>query len=59
MSITDLTTREVVIFAPLILGTLVLGVQPNLIFDVTQASVDHLAQMYHSGLAPAVLGGAQ
>jgi NADH-quinone oxidoreductase subunit M len=59
MAITDLTTREVVIFAPLIIGTLVLGVQPNLIFDVTQASVDHLTQMYHSGLAPAVLGGAQ
>jgi NADH-quinone oxidoreductase subunit M len=59
MAITDLTTREVVIFAPLIIGTLVLGVQPNLIFDVTQASVDQLTQMYHSGLAPAVLGGPQ
>ena len=59
MAITDLTTREVAIFAPLIIGTLVLGVQPNLIFDVTQASVDQLTQMYHSGLAPAVLGGPQ
>jgi NADH-quinone oxidoreductase subunit M len=59
MTITDLTTREVLIFAPLIIGTLVLGVQPNLVFHITHASVDQLAQMYHSGLAPAGLGVAR
>ena len=41
-AITDLDWREVAIFAPLIVGTLVLGVQPGLVMDVTQASVDHL-----------------
>ena len=51
MSITDLEAREVLIFAPLIVGTLVLGVQPGLILNVTQASVDHLVvSAYHAAV---------
>jgi len=44
--ITDLDWREVAIFTPLIVATLVLGVVPSLIFDVTQTSVDHLVAAY-------------
>ena len=52
-TITDLNTREVLIFAPLILGTLILGLQPNLVLDLTAPAVDHLVGAYH-----AVIGGA-
>jgi NADH-quinone oxidoreductase subunit M len=46
--ITDLDQREILIFAPLIVGTLVLGVQPGLILNITQASVDHLVVAYRA-----------
>jgi NADH-quinone oxidoreductase subunit M len=46
-AITDLDWREVAIFAPLIAGTLALGVYPMSVFSVTQASVDHLVSAYH------------
>lgn len=48
--ITDLEQREVLIFAPLIVGALWLGVQPGLIFNVTQSSVDHLVSAYHAAI---------
>ena len=48
--ITDLEQREVLIFVPLIVGALVLGVQPGLIFNVTQSSVDHLVSAYHAAI---------
>ena len=38
------------IFVPLIVGTLWLGVQPNAIFTITQTSVDHLVSAYHAAL---------
>ena len=41
-AISDLDWREVAIFTPLIVATLVLGVQPGLIFNITQSSVDLL-----------------
>jgi NADH-quinone oxidoreductase subunit M len=47
-SITDLEQREVLIFLPLIVGTLVLGVQPNLVFNLTNASVDHLVAAFNA-----------
>jgi NADH-quinone oxidoreductase subunit M len=46
-AITDLDWREVAIFAPLIAATLALGVYPNSVFNLTQASVDHLVSAYH------------
>ena len=49
-AITDLDKREILIFAPLIVSTLVLGVQPGLIFDVTQSSVDALAAAYQAAI---------
>ncbi len=48
--ITDLESREVLIFAPLIVGTLLLGVQPGLILNITQASVDHLVGAYRAAI---------
>ena len=48
--IADLDWREVAIFAPLIASTLVLGVQPGAVFNLTQASVDHLVAAYHAAI---------
>jgi len=46
----DLDWREVAIFAPLIAATLVLGVQPGLVMNMTQASVDHLVSAYQAAI---------
>ena len=48
--IADLEMREVMIFVPLIVGALWLGVQPNAVFVITQTSVDHLVSAYHAAL---------
>ncbi len=47
---TDLDWREAAIFAPLIAATLILGVQPGLVFDITQTSVDHLVTAYNAAI---------
>ncbi|HEY8570886.1 NADH-quinone oxidoreductase subunit M [Phenylobacterium sp.] len=47
-AITDLEWREVVIFAPLIVSTLYLGVFPNSVFNLTEASVDQLVTAYRA-----------
>jgi len=49
-AIGDLDWREVAIFAPLIGATLVLGVQPGLVMNLTQASVDHLVSAYQAAI---------
>ncbi len=41
-AIDDVNLREILIFAPLVIATLVLGVYPALITDVTAASIDAL-----------------
>jgi NADH-quinone oxidoreductase subunit M len=48
--IADMDWREVAIFAPLIASTLVLGVQPGLVMNLTQASVDHLVSAYQAAI---------
>ena len=48
--IADLDWREVAIFAPLIASTLVLGVYPAVIFDLTQSSVDHFVSVYQAAI---------
>jgi NADH-quinone oxidoreductase subunit M len=50
-TITDMDWREIVVFAPLVVGTLVLGVYPAFVFDLTQASVDALVSVYQSAIA--------
>ena len=47
-SITDMGTREKVIFVPLIAMTLLLGVYPALVLDVIGPSVAALVETYHS-----------
>ncbi|HEY4029843.1 MAG TPA: NADH-quinone oxidoreductase subunit M [Caulobacteraceae bacterium] len=49
-AITDLEMREAIVFAPLILGALWLGVQPAAVFNITQTSADHLVSAYHAAL---------
>ncbi len=49
-SISDLDWRETAIFAPLVAATLILGVQPGLVFDITQASVDQLVAAYSAAI---------
>ena len=45
-TISDLDWREVAIFAPLIASTLILGLQPSLIFDITGPAVDQLVSAF-------------
>ncbi|AQS47809.1 MULTISPECIES: NADH-quinone oxidoreductase subunit M [Thioclava] len=49
-SITDLTTREKWIFAPLVAMTLILGVYPDLVTNIIGPSVTQLVQNYHDAL---------
>ena len=44
--ILDIDRRELLIFTPLIIGTLLLGVQPGLVLDYTNASVHALTSAY-------------
>ena len=48
----DLSVREIAIFTPLIVGTLLLGIYPAFVFDITTASVDMVVSTYQ-----AVIGG--
>jgi len=47
-TITDLDMREAVIFVPLILSTLYLGVQPDVVFNITHASTQALVDAYQA-----------
>ncbi len=49
-SITDMTTREKAIFAPLVAMTLLLGVYPALVTDIIGPSVEALLIDYHAAL---------
>jgi NADH-quinone oxidoreductase subunit M len=50
-SITDMGRREKIIFAPLAVMTLLLGVYPALILDIIGPSVAALVETYHSNVA--------
>ncbi len=49
-SITDMDRREKLIFAPLVVMTLLLGVYPSLVTDITGPSVKALVSDYHASL---------
>ena len=55
-TIQDMDWREVLIFAPLIIGTLWLGVYPKAVFVFTGASVERLIDMWRAGAAASGLG---
>jgi NADH-quinone oxidoreductase subunit M len=48
-AIGDLVGRETLIFIPLILATLALGLQPGLVFSITQGAAGHLVEAFHAG----------
>ncbi|GAA0532996.1 NADH-quinone oxidoreductase subunit M [Rhizomicrobium palustre] len=50
-SIKDLTLREAAILAPMVVVTILMGVYPKFVFDVTSTSVAHLIQQHHTALA--------
>jgi NADH-quinone oxidoreductase subunit M len=52
-AIADLSPRELAFMAPLVVITIVLGVYPKPIFDVTRVSVAHLVELHHQGIAAA------
>ena len=49
-SISDMTRREKLIFAPLVAMTLLLGVYPSLVIDITGPSVSALLTQYQAAL---------
>ena len=52
-SILDIDRREIAILAPLVLLTILFGVYPAPILDVTAVSVEHLSKSYSDALAAA------
>jgi NADH-quinone oxidoreductase subunit M len=50
-SISDMTRREKMIFAPLVAMTLILGVYPSLVTDIIRPSVENLISNYDTALA--------
>ncbi len=52
-AITDLTPREVAFMAPLAALVIFFGFYPKPVFDVTRASVAHLVDVHHQGVAAA------
>ncbi|ESQ76221.1 NADH-quinone oxidoreductase subunit M [Asticcacaulis sp. AC402] len=46
----DINLREIAIFTPLIIGTILLGVYPAFVFDFTTASVDGLVNAYQAAI---------
>ena len=51
--ILDMNRREVLILAPLAILTIVLGVYPSLITDITSASVENLIANFNAATAVA------
>jgi NADH-quinone oxidoreductase subunit M len=49
-AITDIDRRELILFVPLIVGTLWLGVQPGVVLDVTAASVEGVTSAYRAAI---------
>ncbi|MEZ5795094.1 NADH-quinone oxidoreductase subunit M [Albidovulum sp.] len=52
-TITDMSGREKLIFAPLVAMTLLLGVYPSLVTETTGASVEKLLAAYHAAIPAA------
>ncbi|HEX2593484.1 MAG TPA: NADH-quinone oxidoreductase subunit M, partial [Rhizomicrobium sp.] len=50
-TIQDLSLREVAILAPLVILTILMGVYPKPVFDVTRASVANLIQQHGAAIA--------
>jgi len=55
-SITDMSFRERVVFAPLVVMTILLGVYPALVLDLIGPSVEALVSNYQTALLDAGRG---
>jgi len=53
-NIMDLGPREIGFMVPLVIITILLGIYPKPIFDVTRASVAHLVEVHKQGVAAAL-----
>ena len=49
-AITDIDRRELLVFVPLIIGTIWLGVYPAVVLDITQASVSAVTTAYQTAI---------
>ncbi|MCF6292911.1 MAG: NADH-quinone oxidoreductase subunit M [Robiginitomaculum sp.] len=59
VGITDVTKKEIIMFAPLVVATLVMGLMPALVTDITGPAVEALIERIDAGLALAApIGGA-
>jgi NADH-quinone oxidoreductase subunit M len=52
-TITDMSWREIAVFAPLVVLTILFGVYPKPLLDLSAASVTALVQQYHAALGVA------
>ena len=57
-NISDMSWREIAVFAPLIVLTLLFGFYPKPLLDVSAASVTQLLQNYHAALNAAAKSAA-
>ncbi|MGH6972817.1 MAG: NADH-quinone oxidoreductase subunit M, partial [Caulobacteraceae bacterium] len=48
LAISDLSAREVLIFAPLVIGTLAMGLAPSLVFHITGSATEGLVASFHA-----------
>jgi NADH-quinone oxidoreductase subunit M len=51
-AITDLNAREIIVLAPLVILTILFGIFPNPVLDLSAASVGQLLENYNQALAP-------
>jgi NADH-quinone oxidoreductase subunit M len=51
--ILDLDGREMLVLAPLVILTILFGIYPKAVLDISQASVTALIDNYHQALGPA------
>jgi NADH-quinone oxidoreductase subunit M len=50
-TIKDMSMREIAILSPLVIITILMGVYPKPIFDITSASVAHLIEQHSAAVA--------
>ncbi len=57
-NISDMSWREIAVFAPLVVLTILFGVYPKPLLDMSAASVTALLQNYHAALDAAAKSAA-
>jgi NADH-quinone oxidoreductase subunit M len=52
MGLRDMGAREILVFAPLVILTILFGVYPKPVLDMSAASVAQLLENYNQAIAP-------